>query len=160
MDRHGSWLLALTSENPTLCEFWWAPCRKRQQLFDQEPTWWQAVAAAQLAKPKGVGYPQVREEAGLLQSGERGDTQVVVLTWSTGDEDSDCSYPPGQLRRITVFILLGPTDTCGNRFLWGLCYHTVIIRGQFRKTVPWDNRWTERPNKRKQSKTVVRDCLH
>lgn len=53
-----------------------------------------------------------------------------------GNEDSDCSYSLGQLRRIVVFILLGPKDTYSNRFLWGLCYHVVIIRGQFGKTVP------------------------
>ena len=124
-----------------------------EQLFNQEPTRWQAVAAAQLAKPRGVGYPQVREETGLLQSGD-GTLRLM------GNEDSDCSYSLGQLRRIVVFILLGPKDTYSNRFLWGLCYHVVIIRGQFGKTVPWDNRWTEGTNKRKQGQKVVRDCLH
>lgn len=35
-----------------------------------------------------------------------------------------------------VSVPLGPTDTHGDRFLWGLFYQMLRIKGQFRKTVP------------------------
>lgn len=57
-----------------------------------------------------------------------------------GDKDSYLFYPPGESRRIMVFVLLSLANTCGNMFLWGICYHMVRIRGQFRKTVPLENK--------------------
>lgn len=53
-----------------------------------------------------------------------------------------------------AFISLGPTDTRGHRFLWGLCYHVVRIR-----LFPDQNKQTEGKDKRKQGKKVAKNCL-
>lgn len=54
--------LALTSENPTLCEFWWAPCREERPaaLWSRANMVTGSGSSCTTGQAQRVGYPQVR----------------------------------------------------------------------------------------------------